>query len=534
MSKIMFFGLKNWYIHRLVENVIAKHCELMDHDVTLVSYTKMFGGDDLSTGSRTEQVHKHIASKTGEHVNAMFQFKKVLRVEDFFDQQDLNNAENLIGNAKVKELKTLDYKGIKVGKNCRISTVRQSHCTDESDEKYEKFFVENVCTSIYVVDAFERLLVREKPDVVFVMNGIMFMERTLIDMCKKLGIRVISYERAARPGYWYITANEPINDFLFSNRFDIDKPLTDVERKEIEDYLTDRRTSKNTTQKFQDNDTDNLEKTKASINYEAIKDKTIVSLFTNVMWDTAAVDRDTIFNDVLDWCVSTIDWAKDQPDVELFVRLHPADSRYWNVKGAKQLGNEIKDYYSYAKKVSEDKDSVSIKTGYELPLNVHLIESNEKINSYCLAELSNVCSTYTSQIGGEIAAMGKPLVIAGDAFYGKQGIGLMPDSQAEYFYELSNAKNLREQFVADKKEEALRFEHFLYFKMHYPLTSVVEDCTKGMGVVTQLKFLKDIGNAQRVVDFDYIKNDKELNTIMNYCFEGIKDEFDVQEMEVKP
>jgi hypothetical protein len=65
--------------------------------------------------------------------------------------------------------------------------------------------------------------------------------------------------------------------------------------------------------------------------------------------------------------------------------------------------------------------------------NIHLIKSNDPLNSYCLAELSNVCSTYTSQIGAEISAMGKPLVIAGDAFYGKQGIGLMPKTQKEYF-----------------------------------------------------------------------------------------------------
>lgn len=511
MSKIIFFGLKNWYIHRLWEDILAKHLELNEHDVILYSYTKMFGGDDLNNGRPLEHIHKHIASKTGETVNQMFQLKNVRRIEDAFSQQDLNNAENIMGAAGQQELETLEYKGIPLGKCCRNSTVRQSHCTDNNGPTYQKFFKENISTALYMTDAFEKVLVTEKPDAVFIMNGIMFMENILIHICKKLGIRIVSYERAARPQHLYITANEPVNDFMFDKRFDINKPLNEDELKEITQYLLDRRTSKNTTQKFQEKDTDDLSLTKELINYEKIKDKTIVSLFTNVMWDTAAIDRDTIFDNVLDWCISTIDWAAQNPQVELFVRLHPADSRYWNVPGAKQLGDEIQ------------------KVRQALPTNVHIIESNSKINSYCLAELSNICSTYTSQIGAEIAAMGKPVVIAGDAFYGKQGIGNMPQSKEEYFMLLET----KEWIPNDAEEIALRFEHFLYFKMHYAFNMVVEDASKGMGVVTELKCLKPIGNGQLQMNFDTIKEDEELKKIASYVLEGIKDEYDVEEMEVK-
>ena len=528
MSKILFFGLKNWAVHRYWECCLAKHLELNEHEVKYYSYNKMFGGDDLNSHRKYEHIHKHIASKTGEQIPGMFRLNTVVPVEDYFTQVDLQNAEAILGLSEQRELESLEYKGINLGAACRISTVRQSHTIDRASKEYQDFFVENVSTSIYMIDAFERILTDEKPDVVFVMNGIMFLENIIIQLCKRLGIRVVSYERAARPDHLYITANGPVNDFMFDNRFDINKELSDIELKEIKEYLHDRRTSKNTTQKFQDSDTDDLEKTKKAVNFESIKDKEIISLFTNVMWDTAAVDRDTIFKDVLDWCIKTIEWAKNQEDVELFIRIHPADARYWNFSGAKQLQDEIlKHYIDKDEKYSKESlDSTSF-----LPSNVHLIKSTTKLNSYCLAELSDVVSTYTSQIGVELAAMGKPVIVAGDAFYGKQGIGIMPKDQDDYFDYLECGVDCID-FV--NKDEALRFAHFLYFKMHYPFRLITEDASKGMGVVTDFGFIKDLEDGRRIIDFDVIKNDVDLQNISSYLLEGIKGEFDdLQIAEVK-
>ncbi len=510
MSKIVFMGLKNWFIHKLWECSIAKHLELNDHDVSTYTYTKMFGGDDLNTGRRFEHIHKHIASKTGEYVPGMLALKNVKRIEDLFDQTTLNNTEGILMGAGYREMKSLEYKGIEVGKACRNSTVRQAHSTNEDSDSYKSFFEDNVSTSIYMIDAFEKMIEIEKPDVVFCMNGIMFLENILVTMCNKRGIRVVTYERGAKPNTLYLTAGEAVNDFTFQSRFKKDLELSKKELDETLKYLEDRRTSKNTTQKFQDLGSDNLESVKKILEFDKIKDKRIVSLFTNVMWDTAAIDRDTIFDNVLDWSLKTIEHVKNNPDLHLFVRIHPADSRYWNVPGATQLKDEI------------------VKAVKKLPSNVTLIESENPVNSYCLAELSNVCITYTSQIGSEIAAMGIPLVVAGDAFYGKLGIGSMPKDQVEYFEFINGSKK-----PFNNKEEALRFEHYLYFKNTYPFSLIQEDSSKGMGVVTNVGYLKEIEGTGKVLDATKLKEDKELEHITNFIFEGIKDEFDVGMVELK-
>lgn len=510
MVRAVFFNLKNWGIHQYWEKTIAKHMELNGDDVYTISASKLFGGDDLKSNRRYEHIHAHIASKTGEQTSQMFQIKKQLALEDFFTQQDLNKAEYVLGPCNIEELETLIYKGLNLGKIVRNSVVRQSHTLDKNDPEYQHFFYENISTLIYEIDAFERILTQIKPDVVFCMNGIFFAERALVEMCKLRGIRIVTYERAARPDYLYITANEPINLFNYDNRYDKikDVELTPKEKQEIIDYLEDRKTSKNTTQKFQNSKPTEIKEVKERINYDKIKKqkKEIITLYTNVMWDTAAIDRDTIFDNVLDWCIKTVEFAKNNKNKHFVIRIHPADSRYWNFAGAKQLQDEIL-------------------KAIELPENVTLIKSNEKINSYALAELSDKVVTYTSQIGPELAAMGKSLIIAGEAFYRNKGFGYTPKTQKDYFDALKEIIQTQDF----EKENALKFEHFLYFKMHYPLHLIVEDASKGMGVVTNLKFIQD-----NTIDFNMIKNDEELKYIADYIREGIEDEYNCPVYRVTP
>jgi hypothetical protein len=157
MARILIYSLRNWYIHQVWEKVIGKHLELNGHEVINVLYQKPFGGDDLKTYGPYEHIHSHISTKTGKDTSAMFQIKDTYEIEDFFSQQDLQNALTILGKAEHKELKSLEYKGIEVGKLCRTSTVRQVHSIDEESAEYQRVFRENVSTSLYLIDAFERI-----------------------------------------------------------------------------------------------------------------------------------------------------------------------------------------------------------------------------------------------------------------------------------------------------------------------------------------------------------------------------------------
>lgn len=59
------------------------------------------------------------------------------------------------------------------------------------------------------------------------------------------------------------------------------------------------------------------------------KNKNIVLLTPNCIWDGDISDRDTIFNDLYDWVKYTLDLAKNTKDFSVIVRFHPAEATLW-------------------------------------------------------------------------------------------------------------------------------------------------------------------------------------------------------------
>lgn len=59
------------------------------------------------------------------------------------------------------------------------------------------------------------------------------------------------------------------------------------------------------------------------------KNKNIVLLTPNCIWDGDISDRDTIFNDLYDWVKYTLDLAKNSNNFAVIVRFHPAEATLW-------------------------------------------------------------------------------------------------------------------------------------------------------------------------------------------------------------
>lgn len=59
------------------------------------------------------------------------------------------------------------------------------------------------------------------------------------------------------------------------------------------------------------------------------KNKNIVLLTPNCIWDGDISDRDTIFDDLYDWVQYTLDLSKINNDFAVIVRFHPAEATLW-------------------------------------------------------------------------------------------------------------------------------------------------------------------------------------------------------------
>ena len=210
----------------------------------------------------------------------------------------------------------------------------------------------------------------------------------------------------------------------------------------------------------------------------------IVSIFTNVVWDAQLYYEQNIFNNIVEWCNETINFLKNK-NVTVLVRIHPAE-----ISGSLPSNQKMFDEI--------------IKKFKVIPKNVHIIHPEDSINTYSVISKSSLCIVYASTIANEIAAMGKPLIIGGEAYIKNKGISYDPKSKEEYFsliYKLiknpisNNDINLR----------AKKYAYYFYFERMIPIDLI--DIPKNK----HQNFTINIDKANKMLNGEYF--DKGLSTI---------------------
>jgi hypothetical protein len=142
----------------------------------------------------------------------------------------------------------------------------------------------------------------------------------------------------------------------------------------------------------------------------------------NYRADTAALNRESLFESVTHWLDSINNWSLANPEYRIYIRQHPAERYDW-------LPNE-EDYSEMIRNWDPD--------GRRL----RLIDAQSDVNTYDLLRSCKVVLPYTSTVGVEAAYQGKPVITSTKCYYAGMGFTWDPDSPGAYFDLL--AKSLRD------------------------------------------------------------------------------------------
>jgi hypothetical protein len=187
----------------------------------------------------------------------------------------------------------------------------------------------------------------------------------------------------------------------------------------------------------------------------------LVLLPANVLGDTATLGRTrSLFSDSMaDWIINVIRYFSEHPEIQLIIRLHPAETK---LKGP-----------SVAETINRVFPS--------LPEHIHLIGSQEKVNTYDLIEITDLALVYTTSVGLEMATRGLPVMLSGCAHYRKKGFTIDADSWQEYFQKLESAlSDLPAQRLTPQQiEVAWNYAYFYFHDYPRPFPWHMEDFWKG-------------------------------------------------------
>jgi hypothetical protein len=260
-----------------------------------------------------------------------------------------------------------------------------------------------------VVKGIAAALDRVHPDTVVLLNGLFFFEAIAWELCRRRGIDVVTYERGFIKETLLFRRDAPacLGDVSHLWTRWADVPLTNDEGRALDEYLEDRKAGRRTIDRYWDNP--RFETWERREN-----DGRLVTLFSNLTWDSAVIGQEVAFRSIHDWLIAVVESFARRPQHQLVVRIHPAEVKLPGKQTREPLGEFLADRFP------------------ELPPNVRVIGADDPTSSYPLMAASDVGLVFSSTTGLELALTGTPVVIAGRSHYRGKGFTLDVCSPEEF------------------------------------------------------------------------------------------------------
>lgn len=177
--------------------------------------------------------------------------------------------------------------------------------------------------------------------------------------------------------------------------------------------------------------------------------KPCVGMLTSVMWDAVLHYPSNAFSNMLEWVRCTIDYFLKRPDLQLIIRIHPAEVR-GTLPSRQRIADEIKRQYP------------------DLPPNIIVIPPQRNVSTYAVMERCDSVIIYNTKTGVELAAMGIPVIVAGEAWIRGKGFALDvsdPDGYRKILDRLPLGRRMSDEDVLKARKYAYHF----FFRRMIPL-----------------------------------------------------------------
>lgn len=355
------------------------------------------------------------------------------------------------------KLAEYEYQKIRFGEFASVSTRwflldTQLELTPEVIQRMREFILLGRLTYAAV----QRLFDNDCPDHVVMFNGLQVAEQVVRAICEQRDIPYVCLERGYLANTVMAVHGEAASRFPFDSAWEMYKsqPLEPVQREKLITYLNQRRYGAGQ----MDNIWEGIEERADILRKELSLQpgRPVVAAFTNVAGDTAILDRELGYDDIREWIDHMIEIFSRRPDVDLIFRIHPAESRKARYKPRLSFGDYIRNKYP------------------ELPPNIKIIPSSSALSSYTLLDLADLVLVYTSSMGLEAAALGKPVVVSARVHYSGKGFthDIVTKADAEAMLMSWDAKS---GFPPASAEMAQRYLYIFYYRMMMPFDAVMSE-----------------------------------------------------------
>ncbi len=328
--------------------------------------------------------------------------------------------------------------------------------TPEIVDAYRSF----LASGIVIARGLRSILQRSRAQRVFMLNGTFFAESIMSALARERGIPFGTYEKGfihdgivMTPGAAASKLKMPAGVWEAAR----ETPLTDEESEAIDAYLYSRRSGGGALDNVWRRRVEDTARIRTELRLDAARP--LVVMFCNILWDSAVLERDIAFASMGAWVLEGIRWAESHPEIDLVIRIHPAEIGLRNHPTRERMAEHIAAHAPV------------------LPGNVRVVQAEDPTSSYVFMDEAHLGLVYTSTVGLELAARGVPVVVAADTHYRGRGFTSDPVTAAEYW---DAADRVLSSPPDDAKRErirelARRYAVVFFFRFHHVLAAVTED-----------------------------------------------------------
>jgi hypothetical protein len=369
---------------------------------------------------------------------------------DWLTPEDRADARRIAGSVALADLRTFTVDGLAIGEHAYAGALRFFATGSLDGEPHAEPIVRRYLESALVTAyATRRLLRALQFTSTVVTHGIYVPWGIIADVSRQERVHVSTWNVAYRKRRFIFSHDDTYHHTLLTEPHEHweNMQLSPAQEDELMHYLRSRREGLFDWIVFHRPNRQDPQEIGRQVGLDS--GKPIIGLLTNVSWDAQLHYPANAFPSMLEWLVQTCEYFATRPDLQLLIRVHPAEISGFP-PSRQPILNEL------ARRIPR------------LAPNIHVVPPESGLSTYGLMSLCNAAVIYGTKMGVELSSVGIPVIVAGEAWVRNKGITCDASSRDEYFAILNRlpfAEGLRPEQLA----RARRYAYHFFFNRMIPL-----------------------------------------------------------------
>jgi hypothetical protein len=377
----------------------------------------------------------------------------VHRYSDWLTPEDRAAARTTAASLPAAELEAYTLDGMAIGEHAYAGALRffatGSLASEPRGEQVLRRFLESALLTAF---AARRLLRAIGFSSAVFTHGIYVPWGIVGEVARHEGVRVSTWNVAYRKRRFIFSHHDTYHHTLMTEPREHweDVPLSDTHERELMQYLASRREGLFDWIVFHRPTKQDPADIARRLGLDL--SKPVVGLLTNVSWDAQLHYPANAFPTMLDWLVRTCEYFATRPDLQLLIRVHPAE-----ISGFPPSRQPI---------LGELQARIP-----RLAPNIIVVPPESGMSTYALMSLCNAAIIYGTKMGVELTSVGLPVIVAGEAWIRNKGLTHDASSPEEYI-RLLDRLPFAERLAGTQLARARRYAYHFFFNRMIPLSFI--------------------------------------------------------------